>query len=399
MKRLLTSSFTSRGLSYLLQSRCKVSVGGSFAKATPVQFQLVRFLSSGDGGDDDKKDISSDPFGVSFDDGENNVGPTSQLPPKYKRDSATGKLTGDVEVELTPEELERLKLGPMERDRLLLKEVVGSWKEGEVDGKTGDPKAMADFARRVRLAKMSLNVLGRSVAAQSAKTPLDDGSEIGRDEETGFTQHLTRSEFESFKKYMKEKYDTDITEDDIPVHSDDATAKKSSPFDEDDIHIQGITDESDADPDNPDLSLKWMTSRAKWEISKRYGAEHPFDEMLPKDLRVQRIVNRKRAKPIPDELMHHNNLGLLRRYVSPAGQIMHRSRTRLGARDQRKVAKLIKRARKLGLIPHSGQFKIECHGDIYEKDLHVKKPWELELERRGLVIKPMDSDKKEGNLE
>ena len=43
-----------------------------------------------------------------------------------------------------------------------------------------------------------------------------------------------------------------------------------------------------------------------------------------------------------------------------------------------------------GLIPHSGQFVVEDHGDIYESDIHVNKPWEDELIQRGLVIKPKE---------
>ena len=339
----------------MLQTRCKISVDTVQRFQKPSIQSPARFLSSGS--DDEKKgEKGTDPFGVSFDDGDDlgKIGPTSQLPPKYRRDSATGKLTGDVEADLTAEERDMLRMDHLERDRLMLKRIVDSWNKSGIDEKTGDPKQLADFARRVRLAKMSLNVLGRSVEAQGAKTVLPEGDEIGRDKETGFTQHLTRSEFDTFRKYMKEHHDVEVTEEDIPVHSDDATTRAKSPLDDDSIFEQGITDEADADADNPDLSLKWLTRRAKWEVSKRYGAETPFDDMLAKDLNISRIVNRKRAKVLPVELLHHNNLALLRRYVSPAGQIMHRVRTRLGARDQRRVTKMIKRARKLGLIPHSG---------------------------------------------
>jgi ribosomal protein S18 len=210
-----------------------------------------------------------------------------------------------------------------------------------------------DLGRRVRMAKMALNVLGRSVKSQEAKTVLDDGAEFGRDTETGFTQHLSKSEFETFQKYMRDQHDIQVTEDDVPVHDDASMSmdrnSKFGALDDDELQIQGITDDSLDDPDNPDLSLKWLTSRARWNVSKKYGAEHPFEDMLPRDLNLSRIVNRKRAKPLPRELLHHNNLSLLRRYISPAGQIMHRVRTRLGARDQRKVSKLIKRARKLGM--------------------------------------------------
>ena len=60
--------------------------------------------------------------------------------------------------------------------------------------------------------------------------------------------------------------------------------------------------------------------------------------------------------------------------------------SRLGAKDQRKIAKLVKRARHLGLIPNSGQFIVEAHGNIHEKDIHEDKEWEKELHRRGLVV-------------
>ncbi len=65
---------------------------------------------------------------------------------------------------------------------------------------------------------------------------------------------------------------------------------------------------------------------------------------------------------------------------------MNRVQSRLGAKDQRKVAKLIKRARHLGLIPTSGQFIVEAHGNIHEEDIHDDREWEKELKRRGLTI-------------
>lgn len=39
-----------------------------------------------------------------------------------------------------------------------------------------------------------------------------------------------------------------------------------------------------------------------------------------------------------------------------------------------------------------GQFVVEEHGNIYEKDIHEMKPWEKELERRGLVIKEPEEE-------
>eukprot|EP00957_Ditylum_brightwellii_P052048 3948181-Ditylum_brightwellii.AAC.1 len=65
---------------------------------------------------------------------------------------------------------------------------------------------------------------------------------------------------------------------------------------------------------------------------------------MPHDLNPTRHVNRRRAKPVPEQLLHHNNLTLLRRYVTPGGQIMNRVQSRLGAKDQRKLRTLVKRA-------------------------------------------------------
>lgn len=397
---------SARRLSRLLQNHCRISsnVGDHRQRVADGQGALhswshvkSRLLSTTGGGGDDKNSNSNsssgDPFGVQFEDGADKVGPN--LPPKYRRDATTGKFTGDVEAELTSEERDILGMDPLERDKHLLKRLVQSWdkEESQVDPKTGDPKAMADFARRVRLAKMSLNVLGRTVQAQAAKSILEDGEEFGRDPETGFTQSLTKSEFETFQKYMRDQHGKEITEEDVPVHPDDkagmrkaASARRPSPLEDEDIAVQGITDDASVDADNPDLSLKWLTSRAQWEVNRKYGEDGPFDEMMPRDLTMTRIVNRKRAKILPRELLHHNNLSLLRRYISPAGQIMHRVRTRLGARDQRKIAKLVKRARNLGLIPHTGQFVVEDNGNIHEKDIRRNRPWEEELIRRGLVI-------------
>ena len=105
---------------------------------------------------------------------------------------------------------------------------------------------------------------------------------------------------------------------------------------------------------------------------------------MPSDLNPARKVNRKKAKPIPKELLHHNNLSLLRRYMTPGGQIMNRVQTRLCAKDQRKISKLIKRARCLG-FPHVGQWKFEDHGNIKEHDIHEDRDWEKMLVERGLV--------------
>jgi small subunit ribosomal protein S18 len=108
---------------------------------------------------------------------------------------------------------------------------------------------------------------------------------------------------------------------------------------------------------------------------------------MPGDHSPARLFNRKRSKPKPVKLLHHNNIDLLRRFLTPTGQIMNRVQSRLGARDQRRVAKLVKRARALGLMPYAGQVKVENHGWRHAPNIDKDLPWEKELQRRGLVIK------------
>jgi len=107
---------------------------------------------------------------------------------------------------------------------------------------------------------------------------------------------------------------------------------------------------------------------------------------MPDDLSPSRVVNRRRAKQIPMKLLHHNNVGLLKHYISETGQIRNRVQTRLGARDQRRIARLVKRARSLGLIPYLGQFKVEDHGWVHAPDIHKERKWEQRLAERGLQI-------------
>jgi ribosomal protein S18 len=234
-------------------------------------------------------------------------------------------------------------------------------------------------------------VLGRSVAAQMAGETLDDGSFLGRDE-TGFSQHLTPAEFKSFQAYMQRKHDIQLALDDMPVQepSPSASAGRFSFLGDDEHH-----DDEEISPDDARLSMQWLTQRAQRQMDDLAMDDNPYSDLMPGDLSPTRLVNRKRAKLIPRELLHHNNVELLQYFMSPTGQIRNRIQTRLGAKDQRKVAKLIKRARALGLVPHVGQFKVEKHGWIHAEDIHEDRPWEKKLAERGLVIRRQDYDGRE----
>jgi len=322
-------------------------------------------------------DDIDDLFGVDFDAGseKGNVGPLDQLPPKYKRDAATGRLTGEIEPELTKEEQQVLKADAVEKDKILLERLQRQWSKDGTDERTGLPVDLDEAGRRIRSTDMSLNVLGRSVQAQAAEEELDDGTTLKRDEETGFSQPLTESEFEAFSEFLKEQ-GIDVSKDDIPTHE----RTKKPP-----LSADNTKDSEFIDPDDVDLSLKWLSTRAQREMDDLLD-DNPYADLMPGDLSPSRLVNRKRAKALPRSILHHNNIELLKSFLTPTGQIMNRVQTRLGARDQRRIAKLIKRARALGLIPTAGQFKVERHGWIHAKDIHEDRTWEKELAERGLTV-------------
>lgn len=336
-----------------------------------------RWLSSGKDGDDDsnKNDPSDDPFGVNFDDGSDKLGPDT--PPLYKRDSVTGKFTGEQEVELTPQERQLLQMDPVQEEEYLVQKLASEL-DLDDENEEEDSRRRNAFSERVRRDNMGVNTIGRSVQAQSLKGILEDGESAYKDP-SGFSKPLSPSEFEVFKAHVKKEYKADVDPDDIPVESvAGSTHHRLEDGGDDDDFFDDVFD-------SEELSSEWMSSKAV-RFMDDMKDDDPFAELLPADLSPSKLVNRRNVKPIPRQLLHHNNLSLLRRYITPTGQVMNRVHSRLGAKDQRRIAKLIKRARALGLIPHAGQFVVESHGSIHEQDIHEDREWEKELARRGLVI-------------
>lgn len=359
-------------LAGIASSKGKRSFGRTQAHS-PVSYATRFFSKDGDKHDEGKTEHDDDPFGVHFEDGTDHgkLGPT--IPPKYKRDPMTGKFTGEEEREVTERDRTLLKMDAVQEQEYLLEKLIDDWDLTEED-EAGGSKKLSELAQRIRRDNMGLNTLGRSVEAQSLKGSLEDGEDAYSDE-TGFSKPLSPSEFKVFQEHMKDNYNAEIDEDDIPVEhaSDDGSV------------LGGYADDED-------LNTKWMSSSAVRFMDDTKD-DDPFSDLLPSDLSPSRLVNRKQAKPIPRKLLHHNNLELLRRYITPTGQIMNRVQSRLGAKDQRKIAKMIKRARHLGLLPMAGQFVVEAHGSIHEKDIDKDKQWEEELVRRGLVVKSQSGNK------
>lgn len=365
-----------------------------------------------------------DPFGVNYVDNPpesrrfpgaaslaSNVGPEDALPPRYIRDPTTGKLTGRVEHEIPRGQRRLLDLDDAEADELLTKRLMESFGNNDDDdiddggsGENKDNTRMVDIAMRIREERMAVNTLGRSVADITSSlasekrydtTTNDNDEDKDRDDEDyqklhPFSTPLSAEEFDTLESFVRKTSSESgrvaaaadailaEAEDIIPVVRRRSTAKDASDH-------QGSNDIQHKHKNNKDSNLEWMTAPAQRSMDGMdEGTYDPFADLLPSDLNPSRKVNRKNAKSPPSKIMYHCNLSLLRRYVTPGGQIMNRAQSRLGAKDQRKIARMIKRARHLGLIPHVGQWRVEDHGDVKEKDIHKDRPWEKELKKRGL---------------
>ena len=57
----------------------------------------------------------------------------------------------------------------------------------------------------------------------------------------------------------------------------------------------------------------------------------------------------------PEEPLDYKNVQYLLRYVSPTGKIVSRRRSNFSGQNQRKLARAIKNARHMALIPHVGR--------------------------------------------
>ena len=100
------------------------------------------------------------------------------------------------------------------------------------------------------------------------------------------------------------------------------------------------------------LSLSQLLGRVKKQSEKRAKRRKELIKPLipPKSLLI--ILMDKPEKVIYDRLIiDYKHCGLLQRYIGLGGKILPRRRTRLSAKQQRYVAKTIKTARIMGLLP------------------------------------------------
>ena len=63
---------------------------------------------------------------------------------------------------------------------------------------------------------------------------------------------------------------------------------------------------------------------------------------------------RGRKEVEPEEPLDYKNINYLSRFLSPQGKIVSRKRTGFSGQNQRKLARAIKNARFIGLLPYVG---------------------------------------------
>jgi ribosomal protein S18 len=332
---------------------------------------------------------TTDPFGLDYEDGPDGLGPEDKFPPRYVRDLSTGSMTGEMVKELTTRDKELLEMN----------------KHGA---------NMNDGQRLAELEKQVQDTLSQKESQDKlAKHVLSD--EVIKSKEVR-AHHPQRHQWEALqKKYLraleqKEKvterdfqksHNRTMTDEEKKYHSLlDTHELHDSALDQKDEttsnnNVVRIPDEwahPDQNPSNPWAAenLAWVAQDVNEGVQESGAGTGEHLEFMPPEL-IQgpnTKLNRRQATLLPTHLRHHNNLALLRKYMTPGGQIMPRSQTRLGAKDQRKVATLIKRARSMGLIPTIGQWKVHDHGNLLLTDAELdnsKTEWETVFEKAGLI--------------
>jgi small subunit ribosomal protein S18 len=270
-------------------------------------------------------------------------------------------MTGQVRTELSSLEKELLSADSVQQQDLLADRLQEHWSEA-----AGEENLLSSLGGRIRQAQKDLNILGRSPAAQAKAAA---AAEMEEDDTEAYSQRLAPEEMEAFKAYMKKHHKMELSNDDMPVMD---TSNVDGP-------------RVDPAHGDSDWAIQWRTDQAQRQMDDILD-DNPYADIMPQDLSTSPLVNRKQAKSLPRELLSYNNVSLLQSFMTETGQIKSRVQTRLGARDQRKIARLVKRSRALGLVPYQGPFRVEQHGWIHDPTLEKKRPWEEELERRGLVI-------------
>jgi small subunit ribosomal protein S18 len=95
-----------------------------------------------------------------------------------------------------------------------------------------------------------------------------------------------------------------------------------------------------------------IAGKRKKETSKR---KKPLKPILPPKSMVVILKDKPEKSVYHRRMLDYKHCGLLQRYIGLGGKILSRRQTRLTAKQQRYVAKTIKTARIMGLLPFTNK--------------------------------------------
>lgn len=360
----------------------------------------MMMTSKAHGGGGDEKDtvtstttsgsgVEKDPYGVNYHDGDEGLGPEEQLPPRYKRDPTTGSTTAAYHTELTSKDQHLLKLTRQEKVKFYQKRLEESFGDDDTKEKKLLDSILSSDEEKSKAVRD--HHPERKEWEKLRKKYFYLLREREKLAEERFYEKKQRQMTETEKEYRKFLQSHDLVDDDEEEKGEEeeeaTTTDGGKPYESKKKRmLQQLQQQQLDQMEQPDKfpSNPWEGENLAW-VAQDIHLYSQDELYMPPELSRIKKVNRKLATPIPKELLHHNNLDLLRRYVTPGGQIKNRIQSRLGAKDQRKIAKLVKRARAMGLIPYVGQWKIQDDGDMFDLTLDQKKDWEQVYEDAGLI--------------
>nr|AYQ94642.1 ribosomal protein S18 [Chlorosarcina stigmatica] len=104
---------------------------------------------------------------------------------------------------------------------------------------------------------------------------------------------------------------------------------------------------------NKVLSLSQLLSRVRQQRQKKVKTKRqkPIKPIIPPKTLIILLKEKPEKAVYNRRIIDYKHCGLLQRYIGLGGKILPRRQTRLTAKQQRYIAKTIKSARIMGLLP------------------------------------------------
>jgi len=150
--------------------------------------------------------------------------------------------------------------------------------------------------------------------------------------------------------------------------------------------------------------LAELEQRMPPRLSTRERAELAFleEQVIEDHMNKRRRSLRDPLHDTPEGEINHTNLNLLSRFVSEAGAILPRKLTGVNGRKQRRIAKSLKRAHMLALLPRTWKhpkYRHASYADQYSKpEMAVQPRAELDEFRDPPDIRFPNRDRNRGAL-